>query len=388
MAVTIGEYYNKTIKKKTYSYEIDLMIQSKRVRERKRGFTTKTEAKNAGKTRELELKKKSKDGHDINDLITKNKDTLLLREFFDLWLNSKETTITITGLKFYKNCCNMVVKNIGNIKLNKIKTENIELFINNLKKSGVSTQTIRHYYNTMKRAYDWGLDRNYISISPFNKLKTPKVIKKEMLVYTDIQVAKMLDAIRDTNVFIPVMIAVTTGMRRGEICGLTWDCINLEEGYLEVKQQLKVINKRIKLIPNLKTNKSKRRIELLDITIKELKILKKRQKENKLYFGQDYEGDYVVCKNNGTPYSPDYITENWTRLMKKDDLYKKIDVPLIRFHDLRHTHATSLFKLGTNPKIVAERLGHSNVLVTLNTYSHVLPTMQKEAVQKLNKFFG
>lgn len=388
MAVTVGEYYNKTIKKKTYFYEIDLMVQSKRIREKKRGFTTKTEAKNAGKTRELELKKKSKDGHDINDLITKNKDTLLLREFFDLWLNSKETTIVNTSLNFYKNCCNMIVRTIGNIKLKNIKAENIELFINELKKTGISTQTIRLYYNTMKRAYDWGINRNYISINPFNKLTAPKVIKKEMLVYTDVQVTKILDAIKGTNIFMPVLIALTTGMRRGEICGLTWDCINLDEGYLEVKQQLALIDRELKLVPTLKTGRSKRKIDLLDITIKELKILKKIQNENRLYFGQNYKGNLVICKSDGSPYTPLYITENWNTKLKKNNLYEKLDVPIIRFHDLRHTHATALFKQGINPKIVAERLGHSNVVITLNTYSHVLPTMQKEAVQKLNKLFG
>jgi integrase len=124
---------------------------------------------------------------------------------------------------------------------------------------------------------------------------------------------------------------------------------------------------------------------LLDYTINALKEINEKQQANKSYLGDKYnKNGFVVCQNNGEPYQHSYVSRNYKRVMneykhkviintetKELSLYELLDIPLIRFHDLRHTHATLLLKANIHPKIVADRLGHSNIKITLETYSHI-----------------
>ena len=219
-----------------------------------------------------------------------------------------------------------------------------------------------------------------------------------MKVYNQVQLDKLLDAIKNMTIYVPVMLASTTGMRLGEISGLRWKDVDLDNKFIELKDQLQEVDNKLKLV-SLKTASSKRKIILLDYTIDALKELKGNQEENNKYFGDKYnKAGYVVCQNNGEPYNPSYISRNYKRVMKEYkhkvtmnnetkelSLYELLDIPLIRFHDLRHTHATILLKANIHPKIVAERLGHSDIKMTLQTYSHILPDMQQQAVDEINQ---
>jgi len=121
---------------------------------------------------------------------------------------------------------------------------------------------------------------------------------------------------------------------------------------------------------------------MLDLTFKSLKTHRKSQIKNILKSKTTYNDEGFVCTwYNGQPYRPHYISDMFRSSIKK------LGYPVIRFHDLRHTHATILLSKGVNPKIVSERLGHSTVSITLDIYSHVLPNIQKEAVEKLNNIF-
>lgn len=110
-----------------------------------------------------------------------------------------------------------------------------------------------------------------------------------------------------------------------------------------------------------------------------LKKHKKQQLENKLLLGDEYRDEGFVCSwEDGRPFRPHYFSDQFRKFMQR------LDYPKIRFHDLRHTHATFMLRSGINPKIVSERLGHSTISITLDTYSHVMPNMQHEAIQKIN----
>ncbi|ERI92151.1 site-specific recombinase, phage integrase family [Clostridiales bacterium oral taxon 876 str. F0540] len=170
-------------------------------------------------------------------------------------------------------------------------------------------------------------------------------------------------------------------MRRGELCGLKWENVDLDEGVIYVKNQLQTIENVKQIVP-LKTAGSKRKVILLDYTISILKDYKEQQEENKKIYADKYdEENFVLFHVDRTPFDPDYISRNFARWMHP--ISKELNIPKIRFHDLRHTHATLLLKVGANIKAVSERLGHTSVAMTLNTYSHLLPDMQKDAVRKL-----
>lgn len=399
MAVTVREYYSKRLKRKIFGYEIDVILQHKRIFKCKRGFSTRTEARETGKAVELNLKKKAKQGYNIEDVINKDRNKITVNELMDLWLNTKKSTVTYSTYKFYESFVSKIKNDLGTIKARSLKPENIELKINALLDT-VSSTTTSDYYTVLNIAYNWAITRGYVIQNPCNLVQKPKRIKKEMHVYNNDQLNKLLDAIKDKTIYVPVMLAATTGMRLGEICGLKWENINLDSGFIELEHQLQEENKTIKLVP-LKTLSSQRKIVLLDYTIEELKKIQLQQEENKKYLGDNYHDEgFVVCQNNGLPYHPTYISRNYRRILKDNkhkvtidgktknlSLYELLNIPLIRFHDLRHTHATFLLSQKINPKIVSERLGHSSIKTTLDIYAHVLPGMQEQVIDNLNKKF-
>ncbi|WP_246005864.1 site-specific integrase [Brevibacillus gelatini] len=164
---------------------------------------------------------------------------------------------------------------------------------------------------------------------------------------------------------------------------MQWKDIDFENGFLRVTQILSHDGKEI--LPYTKTKSGTRTIDLPDETIAELKKHKVRIAKEKLAAGPDLytDLDLVVCSENGTPTNAGNIRRAFNSAIEK------ANVPKIRFHDLRHTHATLLLKQGANPKIVAERLGHADTRITLDTYSHLLPSMQKETAKQFGKMlFG
>lgn len=192
---------------------------------------------------------------------------------------------------------------------------------------------------------------------------------------------KFLDEIKGTNCYIPVMLALTTEMRQGEIAALKWSDINLNYGFISVVHNFQRVKNQYEL-KEPKTERSKRSIAMMELTIKELKKHKNRQMKLITNIENANMGENFVCAwDDGSPFRPHYISDIFR------DAVIKLKYPRIRFHDLRHTHATMLLSKEVNPKIVSERLGHSTISITLDTYSHVLPTMQKEAVKKLNDIF-
>ncbi len=207
-----------------------------------------------------------------------------------------------------------------------------------------------------------------------SKVKLPKGAKKEMLVWNELEIKRFLEFAKENRYYIAFELALLTGMRQGEILGLRWKDINLDKGYLVINQTLSHDGKTFLVCG--KTKSSRRNIQHPNSTIdglKRHKIIVNKEKENDIYTNNDL----VVCTQVGTPLNPANLRRSFNNLIKT------AQVPQIRFHDLRHTHATLLLSKGVNIKVISERLGHSNIKVTLDTYSHVLPTMQEDAIKKL-----
>lgn len=192
------------------------------------------------------------------------------------------------------------------------------------------------------------------------------------------QTAALLKLSRGTWLHAPIFLAVTTGLRRGEMLGLRWDDIDLQAGQLSVRQSLEQ-TKTALTFKQPKTAKGTRIVALPPVTVETLRRHKADQAKNRLRLGPEYnDGGLVFARTDGCPLDPRSVSHAFMALIEKSDL------PRIRLHDLRHTHATQLLRQGVHPKIVSERLGHSTVAITLDTYSHVLPGMQEEAAQLIN----
>ena len=176
----------------------------------------------------------------------------------------------------------------------------------------------------------------------------------------------------------PILLAVTTGMRRGEILALRWKDVDLDAGTLAVQQTLEQTRKGLSFKAP-KTARSRRTISLPSLTVEALRRHKVHQAEDRLSspgIGRA-EIDLVSSLRDGSPSSPRALTQEFKRLAKKLGF-------AVRFHDLRHTHISHLLAEGVHPKVASERAGHASVAITLDTYSHVLPGLQEDAAARID----
>ena len=178
------------------------------------------------------------------------------------------------------------------------------------------------------------------------------------------------------------MLALVTGMRRGELLGLKWSDVNFAEGVISVRRSLVELKGEGIIESEPKTSKGYRSILLPAFALAVLKEHQERQAVLRQRASQWKDRDYVFCTSHGTPFAAANL-----RTMFKEVL-KKAGLPDIRFHDLCHSVATLLLSIGTHPKVVQELLGHGQISLTMDIYSHVLPTMQKDVMVKLNDLLG
>jgi integrase len=211
------------------------------------------------------------------------------------------------------------------------------------------------------------------------KKRLPKVERRELVTLTADQSAQLLEAIAHSRVYWPVLLALSTGMRRGQILAVRWKNVDLELGTLRVVESLEQTKTSIRF----KAPKSGRHraITLPGYAVEELRRLKREQAEALLALCvRQTSNTLLCCRGDGEPHQPLSLTYEFARFMGR----MKDNLPRVRFHDLRHSHATQLLASGVHPKIASERLGHASVGITLDLYSHVTDTMQGEAAAKLD----
>lgn len=245
-------------------------------------------------------------------------------------------------------------------------------------KGGLSPKTVRQHHAVLRKALENAVQWQMINRNPAAAVSPPKTKNKEMAALNDSQIAELLQSAEGTQHYLPVLLAVTTGMRRGEIFGLRWQDVDLDRATLCVRRTAEVVNGKVSF-KEPKTQKGRRVIDLLPLTVEALRSHRRAQAEIRVQLGASYQDNGLICcRADGSPINADTFTKAFGQIVKKTGL------PHCRFHDLRHSHATSLLVQGIHPKIVSERLGHANINITLDTYSHVLPGLQKEAALKLN----
>ena len=353
-----------------YILELGKDENGKRKQKKKRGFKTKREAQQALVAAENEL---------INGTYVINPSNVKYREYSLEWYKTKKNTV---GLHMQQLIQILLTKHIlpkfGNMEISKISPIDIQSFINQLAEDGYSTETIIKIHNVVRNSLEHACDLGLIKSNSAIKIKLPKRAKKAKIeVWNKNEVNIFLRTAKDDRYFILFHLAITTGMRQGELLGLRWKDVDLEKGILKIAQTLSHDGK--EFLEGAKTKSSIRTIPIPDTTKKMLNKHKISISKEKMELGSDYSDfDLVICTKLGTPLNPANVRRTFSRLIKLSG------VKSIRFHDLRHTHATFLLSEGVNVKVISERLGHSNTKITLDTYSHILPTMQQDAINKLN----
>ncbi|MEH7108786.1 tyrosine-type recombinase/integrase [Bacillus sp. JJ1764] len=301
------------------------------------------------------------------------------KDYLQEWIQTKKIIVGIHMQQLIESIVkNHINPKLGHMELTKIKPIHIQSLINQLAGKGYSSETIIKVRSVIRNSMEHACDLDLISVNSAVKVKLPRASKKvDIEVWNKDEVNHFLRAAKEDRNFVLFHLAIMAGMRQGELLGLRWKDVDLEKGLIRMSQTLSHDWKQF--LEGAKTKSSIRTIQIPKPTTKLLKKQKVHISKEKLEMGQDYEDhDLVICTKLGTPLNPANVRRTFKRLLSQ------AEVKSIRFHDLRHTHATLLLSEGVNVKVISERLGHSNIKITLDTYSHILPTMQQEAVDKLN----
>lgn len=315
---------------------------------------------------------------------------LTVGEYLNRWL--ADYASTNVGPATYRRYAGIVksrlIPAIGHHKLSNLRPLHIQDYYTKVLKEPppglkrpLSPTTVVQYHRILREALKHAVRWQLLAVNPADAVKPPRKDEKEMQVLTNQQAATLLEASKPYRLHVPIALALLCGLRSGEAFALRWGDIDLDAGVLHVRRSLEVLDGTPRF-KDPKTARGRRTIALPGLMVEILREHQDKQKHEKETLGEGYhDGDLVCCRADGLPVIYN-IHKRFAKIL--DDA----KLPKVRFHDLRHGHATALMGLGVNPKVVSERLGHSGIAITLQTYSHVLPEMQREAADKLDGVFG
>jgi integrase len=310
---------------------------------------------------------------------------LLVSAYLDHWLDHMKAQVSPRSHERYAEITRKnIAPLLGSVPLTKLKPAQISAaYAKALTcgrrdgKGGLSPRTIRHIHRVLKQALGQAMLWQLLIRNPCDAVDPPKVERAAMTTYDLRQTGELIEAMRGTRLFVPTLLAVLLGMRRGEIVALRWKNVDLDAGQLAIIESAEQMNNTVRL--KSPKNDRSRTVALAATIVDELRAHRLRQAEALLRLGVRASDDSFVCAHeDGRMLPPTWVTQEWVRLIRKTRL------PTYRFHDLRHAHATHLLTSGAHPKIASERLGHSNISITLDLYSHVMPGMQEDAAAKVD----
>lgn len=251
------------------------------------------------------------------------------------------------------------------VMLQDIEPNDIQKYYALKLKEGLSPNTIKRHHCNIRKALQDAMLLNIIPYNPADRVKLPKVNKYVASFYNAEQVGKLLDVVKGTNIEAPVLLCAYYGLRRSEVLGLKWESVDFTNNAIAINNTV-VYNKHIIEKKRTKTQSSNRMLPIMEAVESYLKRLKRHQKEMKLLQGTSYTDNDFVCKwDDGRPLNPNYLSKTFNNLLMKNDL------PVIRFHDLRHSCASILSATGCDIKKISEWLGHSDISTTANLYTHL-----------------
>jgi integrase len=246
-------------------------------------------------------------------------------------------------------------------------------------KGGLSPRTVLHQHRLLSEALSHAVKQGLLVRNVAGAVIAPRPGRSQMATLSGADVPRFLEAARKTPYYVLFYAALYTGMRRGELLGLRWCDIDLGKASISVVQTLYRLSNGEFVIKEPKSPHSRRLVALSPSLTELLRRHHTEQETQKILLGKAFAGhDLVFAHPDGSPLDPSTVTHAFGKLIKKAEL------PHIRFHDLRHTHATLMLKGGVHPKIVSERLGHANIGITLDTYSHVVPGLQEAAALRFD----
>ena len=359
---TVNQRYKGSWELKWYG-PADQNGNQKRISETVRG--TKKEAEKILRERLLSV--------DNGSFVDKSKETV--SEFMNRWLETyAATNVTLRTAHGYEGYSRRYINpTIGKIALQSLTPSQVQKVYADMLERGLSNTTVLHLHRLLKEALGHAVKWGIIARNVAEAASPPRPEQKQMPMWDVPTIIDFLELSHGTRFGHIHEFAVLTGLRRSEICGLKWESVDLEAGSLSVVATLQRIKGHGLVTGTPKTKRSRRTVDLAPETIDLLRTIRGGQMAQQLEYGSVWQNTgYVFTDIDGSPLAPDMLTKDFCGLVREHGL------PQLTFHGLRHAFATLGLKAGISPKVVSEALGHSNIGITLDTYSHVLPNMQTE----------
>lgn len=340
----------------------------------------------SGKTRKDVSEKLAKALSQRADGLLFDAGAMTVGEYLERWLEDVEGTVRRSTFERYGYAVRPHIKPaLGKMKLKDLTPAHLRWFYRERLDSGLSAATVHKLHVVLHKALSQAVSDGLIPRNVASGMKLPKVHREEINPLTEEEARRLLEAARGDRLEALYVLALSTGMRMGELLALKWEDVDLERGLLHVRCTLTQANGSF-ILGETKTKKSRRTIRLTSGAASALRAHLSRQLEEMERMGALYEpGGLVFATEVGTIISPSNLrNRSFARLLKRAGLANRG----VRFHDLRHTCATLLLSKDVNPKIVSEMLGHSSISITLDIYSHLLPDMQEKAAKALEEALG
>jgi len=309
--------------------------------------------------------------------------TLIFGDYLAEWLRSHaELHCRPRTAEGYRHIINhYLIPALGRIRLSQLRPQHISNYCSAAVRRGLSNRTALHHYRLLHKALKDGMKLGLIGVNPCDGVDAPKPVDKEMKILLPDRVNKFLSVAQKAPwpCYYLFYTLLFTGLRRSEALALTWGSIDLELCILSVTQTLHKLSGGKYVIQPPKTRRSRRQIDMPPSLALLLRDYRSEVETQRLLLGKSLtDNDFVFAHPDGTPLDPSSITHVFVKMVRKAGLK-------LRLHDLRHSYASIMLAAGINVKAISESLGHANIGITLDIYSHLLPGVGKAAAERFEK---
>jgi integrase len=337
-----------------------------------------------GKTHQDVARRLSEAHHEVESGLPLLNERQTLGQYLETWLETVKSQIRPSSWRRYSDLVRVhPIPALGKTVLSKLTAQQVQLFYTRKVNSGLSPTTVHHIHGMLHRALKDALRLGLVQRNVTEMVNAPRREHHEMATLSEEQSRQLLDAVAGDRFEALYVLALTTGMRQGELLALRWQDVDLEGATLQVRINVQEAGGKY-ILAEPKTSYSRRRIALSQLAVAAVRAHRIEQNKERLALGAvwDTSLDLVFPNAIGGVMIPDNLAK---RSFKR--YLAKAGLPPIRFHDLRHTAATLLLSRGINPKVLCEMLGHANISITLRVYAHVTPHMQQGAADVMDGLF-
>ncbi len=325
--------------------------------------------------------------HDLNKGLLVLDERQTVGQYLEGWLETVRMNLRSSSMRRYREHVRRIMPVLGYVPLVKLSAQQVQMLYAQLLGEGLSSTTVRHLHMVLHRALKDALRLGLVQRNVTELVNVPRVAEYRQTPLTEEQASRLLEVVVGDRFEALYVLALTTGMREGELLALQWGDVDFEQGVIQVRQTLREsaqAGKKVYVLAEPKSKTSRRQIALTQIALEALHRHHARQAEERLALGPAWDSSLDLV----FPNTIGRLTWPWSLVTRSfKPLLKKAGLPDIRFHDLRHTAATMLLSRGVPVKVVSEMLGHANISITLQVYGHVLPHMQQAAADVMDTVF-